>query len=447
MRKAVQKEWDAGCDLPTVEVEVDFTQLEATEEYKELANLYQLFLYDVVHIRHEPLGYDYDAQVTQYVFDAVAGRYKSIKVGKLFKDNQGQVAGYQLSQGSVSGSKIAPQSVTAANLQDASITNAKIAYAAIEAANIHTINADTITSGTIETKRLKVTDRLEVADGATVIGAINQATQEHAQDKQVYPSEAIQYVANDALAITPDGLVMKSGGRIDIVAGSAFTVNAPNMKVTDDGTISARNAVFNDVQISIMKRRVLTTGDIVISSDEPTNLKDRMVWIQPLGGGSVVQYACDIPARNNYDGVNEFTMAAQSASGRDASPQTFDVQIPFAVASALTGTYYVRAEVTDGVTTVDLGGYAIPLKKTGAMTAAYSATSAQALGSQLTIRSWVATSATGKTAVSTTNIYNTAGTTVLMTVSSSGGSSTEIGWHDCTVRYYVGKPCTSILFT
>ena len=43
MRKAAQAEFDAGCDLPTVTLKVDFMNCSDAEEYKQYAALYGHF--------------------------------------------------------------------------------------------------------------------------------------------------------------------------------------------------------------------------------------------------------------------------------------------------------------------------------------------------------------------------------------------------------------------
>ena len=63
-------------------------------------------------------------------------------------------------------------SIGSATIHDGAITNVKIADASIEAAKIKSINADTITAGTIKTDRLIITG----PDGEdSIVKAINLA--------------------------------------------------------------------------------------------------------------------------------------------------------------------------------------------------------------------------------------------------------------------------------
>ena len=46
MRNAAQAEYDAGCDMPTVTLKVDFVNCKDTEEYRQFAALTDIFLGD-----------------------------------------------------------------------------------------------------------------------------------------------------------------------------------------------------------------------------------------------------------------------------------------------------------------------------------------------------------------------------------------------------------------
>ena len=68
-------------DKPTVNYKIDFVELSKTEEYKDLAILEQLDLYDTVKIYVQDLDVDVSASVIKYTYDCLKERYESIELG------------------------------------------------------------------------------------------------------------------------------------------------------------------------------------------------------------------------------------------------------------------------------------------------------------------------------------------------------------------------------
>lgn len=390
--------------------------------------MYQLYLYDTVHIRHEPLGYEADAQVYETVFDCIAGRYNSIKLGDIFKQNVQTVAGYQISEGSVSGTKIAPSTITGTALADASITNAKIGLAAITAANINDLNADSITAGTLKTERLIVTGE------ASIAGQLNNKAQEAIAEGKADKETVLGYIANDALAVTDEGLVMKSGGKIQIVAGAEFTVDATNLDIDEQGTLECRNASVSG-SVSVNGNPVLTSTDIYIGTNAPEDPHDGMVWIKPTGGSTSTTFQAYVEDRLTFAQANEIRMSGSGAlySGDDAR---YAITIPIRRSYASPNNQYVRATISDGTTTVDLGAYAI---RGGSAVGLYQAEFEAhgpwvCSGDAVTLRVWLGGTPTGTGVVSVSSSYIPAGTALKITASGAGGADT--GWQSCAVQYY-----------
>ena len=69
MRKAAQAEFDAGCDLPTVTMKVDFVNCSDAEEYKQYAALTDIFLGDSVRVVARRIGVEVSMRMTQYTYD------------------------------------------------------------------------------------------------------------------------------------------------------------------------------------------------------------------------------------------------------------------------------------------------------------------------------------------------------------------------------------------
>lgn len=164
MRKAAQAEFDAGCDLPTVTLKVDFVNCSDAEEYKQYVALTDIFLGDSVRVVARRIGVEVSMRMTQYTYDCLTRKYSSVTLGTVADALEGSmISARQLASGSITGAKLALNSVGSgqlqsgsvgslqiknaaigsAHIQDASITRAHIAEALIDVLNVNALNAVT----------------------------------------------------------------------------------------------------------------------------------------------------------------------------------------------------------------------------------------------------------------------------------------------------------------
>lgn len=68
-------------DKPIINYKVDFVELSKTEQYKDLAILEQLDLYDIVSVNVNHLDINVKARVIKYKYDCLKDRYDSIELG------------------------------------------------------------------------------------------------------------------------------------------------------------------------------------------------------------------------------------------------------------------------------------------------------------------------------------------------------------------------------
>ena len=66
---------------PTLSTSVDFVLLSQTLEYKDLASVESLHLYDSVHVIYDSLGVDVNTKVCKTVYDVLLDRYESVDIG------------------------------------------------------------------------------------------------------------------------------------------------------------------------------------------------------------------------------------------------------------------------------------------------------------------------------------------------------------------------------
>lgn len=109
MRADVAKQYDEKkVNQAKFTLNVEFVNLGDTAEYAQFKGLQSLNLYDTVHIKHGPLGFESAVEMKAYTWDCINQRYNSAEFGDAFEDVGGTIPGYSLSSESISGSKLSP---------------------------------------------------------------------------------------------------------------------------------------------------------------------------------------------------------------------------------------------------------------------------------------------------------------------------------------------------
>ena len=81
MREAAQVEFDAGCDLPSVSLDVDFINCTETEKYKPYGFLQNIFLGDSVRVIARRIDVEVSMRMTQYTYDCLTRKYTAMTPG------------------------------------------------------------------------------------------------------------------------------------------------------------------------------------------------------------------------------------------------------------------------------------------------------------------------------------------------------------------------------
>ena len=76
-----QKLLDEGCDIPSINIKVDFVALERTVEYREYAVLEEVFLGDMVTVINTKMGFQKRAKVISYEWDCLLEQYNDVELG------------------------------------------------------------------------------------------------------------------------------------------------------------------------------------------------------------------------------------------------------------------------------------------------------------------------------------------------------------------------------
>ena len=72
---------DGGCDIPSINIKVDFVALEKTVEYREYAVLEEVFLGDMVTVTNTKMGFQKQAKVISYEWDCLLEQYNEVELG------------------------------------------------------------------------------------------------------------------------------------------------------------------------------------------------------------------------------------------------------------------------------------------------------------------------------------------------------------------------------
>lgn len=72
---------DGGCDIPSINIKVDFVALEKTVEYREYAVLEEVFLGDMVTVINTRMDFRKQAKVISYEWDCLLEQYDEVELG------------------------------------------------------------------------------------------------------------------------------------------------------------------------------------------------------------------------------------------------------------------------------------------------------------------------------------------------------------------------------
>ena len=81
MQAEGQKLLDEGCDIPSINIKVDFVALEKTVEYREYAVLEEVFLGDMVTVINTKMDFQKQAKVISYEWDCLLEQYNEVELG------------------------------------------------------------------------------------------------------------------------------------------------------------------------------------------------------------------------------------------------------------------------------------------------------------------------------------------------------------------------------
>ena len=269
MRKAAQAEFDAGCDLPTVTLKVDFINCSDAEEYKQYAALTDIFLGDSVRVVARRIGVEVSMRMTQYTYDCLTRKYTSVTLGTAANTLEGSmISSRQLPSGVISGSKLAINSVGTGQLQSGSVGSLQVKMAAIQTAHIQ--NA-AIT-------KAKIAEATIGELNATAITAISAKIQELAA-KNITTDELYAALATIAVAqITAANIEKANINWADIGELAAQIASIAQAQITtaniNNANIDWASIVNLNAEIAKIAKAQITAANIESAAIDWAAIKD-----------------------------------------------------------------------------------------------------------------------------------------------------------------------------
>lgn len=254
MREAAQKEFDAGCDMAALTVDVDFVQIGDTVEGRDVAELNNMYIGDGVWVISPTTGVKMQARITDYTFDCIARRYTQMTLGTVSAMlDSVSVTGKQLPGGIITGTKIAPGAVGSGAIADGAVIARTISAGAIlaDAIAANAVIANAIAAGAVTTEKL--------AAGAVTAETI---------DTGAVTTEKLA-----AKSVTTDKLAAESVTADNIKAGAVKTTHL------DAESVTAEKIKAGSITADRMRAKTITA--------ESGILADGVVGTAQIADGSI----------------------------------------------------------------------------------------------------------------------------------------------------------------
>lgn len=228
MKEQAQAVFDAGGDLPGVELAVDFVSLGDTAEYPQYKDLERCFLWDYVIVRHKQQGIDVTARIVSIRWDCLTERMDGMEIGQVGKTlaNTG-ITTWQIPTG-FSGSKIAASTIGNAALQPDIISTRHMQADSInaEAMQANAVTAVKIAAGAVETDKLAanaVTAEKIAAGAVTAEKIAAGAITADKIDTEILEAEVVDAVNGVFDNVTIDSELYANFARIIELAADSIT--------------------------------------------------------------------------------------------------------------------------------------------------------------------------------------------------------------------------------
>lgn len=291
LKARAQADFDAGCDLASAKLDVDFVRLELTDEYRHLANAYALHLYDRVPVIDREAGIEASVRMIGYRYDGLLDRYDKTILGDI-GDVETTVHGYEIA-GSVQGNKIVPGSLSGDRLRNLSVGYGKFAAAAIGQLAVNAVTAvradiRKLVAGEITTDQLYA-DLAEIAVAQITTANIKNATIDWAQIANLTAEIAnIASAEIDTAKIKYSQIYDADLKNAIITQGVTGKLYVANLAVTEANIVSLTlgELILKDTEGNFKKLTVNEEGQITA---EVVEVKGENIANGTIPGGKLIE--------------------------------------------------------------------------------------------------------------------------------------------------------------
>lgn len=257
LRERALAEFAAGCDVPVLEMTVDFISLGDTEEFRQYRGLDKVYLFDKITVRDRVRGYDYNAEIVRIRHNVLTGLLESVGLGSIRKGNgKRKIATWQVPEvdgGNIRLASIVPGVLAGGAVGEENLQTGCVSTRVIDAYAITTeklaagaITADKIGAGEITTDKLAA--KSVTADKLDAEFVISDFIEAGSITTDMLAAGAVTADKLDANAISADFIAAGSITADKMAAGvlSADLIGAHS--ITADkiatGTITAESGII-----------------------------------------------------------------------------------------------------------------------------------------------------------------------------------------------------------
>lgn len=334
MREAAQKEFDAGCDMAALTVDVDFVQIGDTVEGRDVAELNNMYIGDGVWVISPTTGVKMQARITDYTFDCIARRYTQMTLGTVSAMlDSVSVTGKQLPGGIITGTKIAPGAVGSGAIADGAIIARTISAGAIlaDAIAANAVIANAIAAGAVTTEKLAAGAVTAETIDAGAVTTEKLAAKAVTTDKLAAESVtadnikagAVKTTHLDAEAVTADKI---KAGSITADRMKAKTITAESGILADGvvGTAQIADGSITSAKIVSLNADVITAGTLSVKRLILVGEDGLIYNINAAASGLTAEELTDEKYQNQINGtvivaksITAAQIAAESITGNE----------------------------------------------------------------------------------------------------------------------------------
>ena len=339
MREAAQKEFDAGCDMAALTVDVDFVQIGDTVEGRDIAELNNMYIGDGVWVISPTTGVKMQARITDYTFDCIAKRYTQMTLGTVSAMlDSVSVTGKQLPGGIITGTKIAPGAVGSGAIADGAIIARTISAGAIlaDAIAANAVIANAIAAGAVTTEKLAAgavtADTIDAGAVTTEKLAAKAVTTEKLAAESVTADNikagAVKTTHLDAEAVTAEKI---KAGSITADRMKVKTITAESGILADGvvGTAQIADGTITSAKIVSLNADVITAGTLSVKRLILVGEDGLIYNINAAASGLTAEELTDEKYQNQINGtvivaksITAAQIAAESITGNEILAQS-----------------------------------------------------------------------------------------------------------------------------